>query len=81
MNTQKKGFVDLNEHKTELMVLLDCYLTGKAVGSITEESLKNLHQQLHYEDYCIAHHMNYDEMTDDDFVTAEEQMTEEEIEL
>lgn len=81
MNTQKKGFVDLNEHKTELMVLLDCYLTGKAVGSITEESLKNLHQQLHYEDYCTTHHMNYDEMTDDDFIAAEERMTEEEIEL
>ena len=43
------------------------------LGSITIEEMQTLYLKLRYEQYCDEHSMNYEDMTEDDFIFAEEE--------
>ena len=49
---------------------LNCYL-----GSLTIEEMQKLYSKLRYEEYCDERGIKYDDMTDDDFIAAEEERT------
>ena len=51
---------------------LNCFL-----GSITIEEMQTLYSKLRYEQYCDERGINYEEMTEDDFIFAEEEKTNE----
>lgn len=46
---------------------LNCFL-----GSITIEEMQTLYSKLRYEQYCEDHGINYADMTEDDFISADE---------
>ena len=51
---------------------LNCFL-----GSLTIEEMRKLYLKLRYEQYCDEHGINYEDMTEDDFISAEEEMANE----
>ena len=51
---------------------LNCFL-----GSLTIEEMQKLYSKLRYEQYCDERGINYEDMTEDDFISAEEEMTNE----
>lgn len=51
---------------------LNCYL-----GSLTIKEMQKLYAKLRYEQYCDDRGINYEDMTEDDFICAEEEKTKE----
>lgn len=51
---------------------LNCFL-----GSITIEEMQKLYSKLRYEQYCDEHGISYEDMTEDDFILAEEEIANE----
>ena len=47
------------------------------LGSITIEEMQKLYSKLRYEQYCDARGIKYDDMTEDDFISAEEDIANE----
>ena len=47
---------------------LNCFL-----GSLTIKEMQTLHSKLRYEQYCDERSMNYEDMTEDDFISTEEE--------
>lgn len=47
---------------------LNCFL-----GSLTIKEMQTLYSKLRYEQYCDERSMNYEDMTEDDFISAEEE--------
>ena len=47
---------------------LNCFL-----GSLTIEEMQKLYSKLRYEQYCDDHCIKYEDMTEDDFIFAEEE--------
>lgn len=47
---------------------LNCFL-----GSLTIKEMQTLYSKLRYEQYCDGHGINYENMTEDDFISAEEE--------
>lgn len=69
-----------NEKRTVMAVFWDCMCRKDLsywMGSITQTEMSKLYHKLKYEDYCTAHHIAYEEMTEDDMVNAELDMLEE----
>lgn len=50
---------------------LNCFL-----GSITIKEMQTLYCKLRYEQYCDDRGINYEDMTEDDFIIAEEEANE-----
>lgn len=50
---------------------LNCFL-----GTLTIQEMQKLYSQLRYEQYCDDHDINYEDMTEDDFISAEEEADE-----
>lgn len=46
---------------------LNCFL-----GSLTIEEMQKLYSKLRYEKYCEDNGISYDDMTEEDFIAAEE---------
>lgn len=51
---------------------LNCFL-----GSLTIEEMQKLYSKLRYEQYCDYRGIKYEDMTEDDFISAEEEMANE----
>ena len=51
---------------------LNCFL-----GSITIEEMQKLYLKLRYEQFCDERGINYEDMTEDDFILAEEEIANE----
>ena len=51
---------------------LNCF-----IGSITIKEMQKLYLKLRYEQYCDARGIKYEDMTEDDFISAEEDMANE----
>lgn len=47
------------------------------LGSITIKEMQTLYSKLRYEKFCDEHGIDYEEMTEDDFISAEEEKTNE----
>lgn len=47
---------------------LNCFL-----GNLTIKEMQTLYSKLRYEQYCDERSMNYEDMTEDDFISAEEE--------
>lgn len=67
------------EVKTLKAVLYDLVTTfqddelNRFMGSETIKDMKVLQQKLHYYDYCKAHGIAYEDMTEDDFIQEYEE--------
>lgn len=48
---------------------INCFL-----GSLTIEEMQILYSKLRYEHYCDEHGIKYEDMTEDDFIAAEEEL-------
>ena len=46
---------------------LNCF-----IGSLTIKEMQKLYSKLRYEEYCDERGINYEDMTEDDFISAEE---------
>lgn len=44
------------------------------LGSITMEEMKKLYWKLHYNPYCEKHGVRYEDMDEDDFIAAWDEM-------
>ena len=51
---------------------LNCF-----IGSLTIEEMQKLYSKLRYEQYCEDHGIKYEYMTEDDYISAEEEMANE----
>lgn len=51
---------------------LNCFL-----GSLTIEDMSKLYHKLRYEQYCDEREIKYEDMTEDDFISAEEEIANE----
>lgn len=49
---------------------LNCFL-----GSLTIDEMQKLYFKLRYEKYCEENGITYDDMTEEDFISAEEEMS------
>ena len=47
------------------------------LGSITIEEMQKLYSKLRYEQFCDERGINYEDMTEDDFILAEEEIANE----
>ena len=47
------------------------------LGSITIKEMQKLYSKLRYEQYCDDRGIKYEDMTEDDFISAEEEMANE----
>ena len=69
---KNKCEVDLNQYKQLILGVLDTAVKDNkfmsTLGSITQQDTANLYSRLYYEDYCVAHNVPYDKMTDDDYI-------------
>lgn len=43
------------------------------LGNITIEEMQKLYSKLRYSQYCDSHSIKYEDMTEDDFISAEEE--------
>lgn len=68
-----KGKVNLDDYKKPIYALVSAFVHKEHIGSITEEEIQKLYLRLKYEDYCVEHNMNYEDMTEDDFISHYEQ--------
>lgn len=66
---QIKGKVNLDDYKKSIYALTSAFVNKENVGSITEEEIQKLYSKLKYEDYCIEHNINYEDMDEDDFIS------------
>lgn len=57
----------------DLTVTFNDHELYRFMGSETIKDMKALQQKLHYYDYCMAHGIAYEDMTEDDFIQAYEE--------
>ena len=67
--TVRAAFIELLENPYSE---INCFL-----GSLTIEEMQRLYSKLRYEHYCDERGIKYEDMTEDDFISAEEELANE----